>query len=244
MKRRLFLNFFVGSLFALCLGGVLSAAAQTASGPAPSASGENYVEFLIGDRTEKTRMWGHVSLRVVGGGVDQIFDFGRYGKMWGRKDSAEGEPILRVWKPGQFTNYRNYHLKDGGTTLRYRFASNAERNSRILGYFGRMTNGARKTYDNAQMTAYNSNYKNFHAVEVNCVTVAIDAFMAGFPEYDVNNAAYAKARTLQWFMQGEAQQYMYDVDNRRWNRIWWPLDLMALLDERFVKKGLAGLSRL
>lgn len=241
MKRRLFLGLFVGPLFAFNFGGVFSAGAQTAS---PAATGEHYVEFLIGDRTEKTRMWGHVSLRVVDGGVDQIFDFGRYGRMWGRKDAAEGEPILRVWKPGQFSNYRAYHLKDGGTTLRYRFASTAERNARILGYFGRMTNGARKTYDNAQMTAYNSNYRNFHAVEVNCVTVAIDAFIAGFPEHDLNNAAYAKARTLQWFMQGEAQQYMYDDDNRRWKRIWWPLDLMALLDDRFVKKGLARSSRL
>ena len=203
------------------------------------AAGDTYVEFLIGDRTEKTRMWGHVSLRVVGNGTEKIFDFGRYGKMWGRKDSAEGEPILRVWNAGQFGNYRNYHLKDGGTTRRFRFQSNASKNAAILHYFDRMTSGARRQGSRAQFTAYIANSPTFHAVKVNCATVSIDAFMAGFPEYNLNDLNYAKARTLQWYMTGEAQSYIYDKENYRWTRIWWPLDLMALLQERYVANGRA-----
>ena len=54
----------------------LSLATTVLAAPAKPIDGE-YVEFIIGDRTEETRKWGHVSLRVVTRGQDQIFDFGR-----------------------------------------------------------------------------------------------------------------------------------------------------------------------
>lgn len=222
-----------GLLLALVMGGIFGAR------PAHAQAGENYVEFLIGDRTAETRKWGHVSLRVVGNGVEKIFDFGRYGKMWGRKDAAEGEPILRVWNAGQYGNYRAYHLKDGGTTVRYRFASTSARTAAVLSYFDRMTHGARRQGSNQQFTAYYANYPTFHAVKVNCTTVSIEAFMKGFPEYNVNDERYAKARSLQWYMLGEAQQFLYSQDTFRWTRIWWPLDLAAVLDEEFVARRAA-----
>ena len=242
IRRRSFFFVALYSFIAISFGifGHPFASAQTAKA---TAQGDIYVEFLIGDRTEETRKWGHVSLRVVGAGSERIFDFGRYGKMWGRKDSAEGDPMLRVWKPGQFGTYRQHHLKDGGTTRRFRFNSTPERNARILAFFARMTDGAAVFGSNAQFIMYKANYPTFHAVKVNCTTVTIDAFMKGFPEYNLNDTHFAEARTLQWYMRGEAEGFIYDKDERHWTRIWWPLDLMALLDS-YASKGLVQVSPL
>lgn len=204
-------------------------------------SGQVYVDFMIGDRSPPGRKWGHVSLRVVSPGVDKTFDFGRYRKMWGLKDASEGEPILRVWKAGTMEKYRAYHHKDGGTTKIYHFASNTERNRRILAFFDRMTNGAEVVSNGATMTIYNSKYKTFHAVDVNCTTVAVDAFMEGFP-YNLKSMRYATARSLEWYMRGEAKKHNYDDARGVWNRIWWPPDLTALLDEQYVRQGLATVS--
>lgn len=239
--RRQFAAVMFALLFALI--GIHAAHGQTETAQ-PALKGGSYVEFLIGDRTEVTRKWGHVSLRVVTDGVDLNYDFGRYGKMWGMKNASEGEPILRVWRTGSFESYRAHHHKDGGSSFRFRFESSPARNARINAYFSRMTNGARVVGSNKQFVAYNSNYKTFHAVEVNCTTVTIEAFMQGFPEYNVNDARYATARTLQFYMTGAAQSHLYDHDERRWTRIWWPLDLMALLDEQFVARRISQKSAL
>jgi len=72
-----------------------------------AASAQEYVEFLMGDRTEETRKWSHVSLRVVTGKQDMIFDFGRYGRMWGKRNASEGE-LLRVWKKAM--NFRDLQV--------------------------------------------------------------------------------------------------------------------------------------
>lgn len=202
-------------------------------------SNRDFVEFLIGDRTKDTRKWGHVSLRVNSGGKDLIFDFGRYGRMWGKRDASEGEPILRVWNSGSYSTYRNLHLKDGGTTRAFRFASTPDRSRRILQYLNAMTNGAAVQLKNKSFTAYIANYKNFHAVEVNCTTVSIDAFHQGFPEYNLHQMSYSTARDLEFYLRGAAQgSGGFISDERAWPRIWWPLDLMALLDEQYVPGGL------
>lgn len=200
----------------------------------------DFVEFLIGDRTKETRKWGHVSLRVNSGGKDLIFDFGRYGRMWGKRDASEGEPILRVWNSGSYSTYRNLHLKDGGITRAFRFASTPDRSRRILQYLNAMTNGAVVQLKNKSFTAYVANYKTFHAVEVNCTTVSIDAFHQGFPEYNLHQMSYSTARDLEFYLRGAAQgSGEFDSDERAWPRIWWPLDLMALLTEQYVTRGLS-----
>jgi hypothetical protein len=208
--------------------------------PSASAAASNdSVEFLIGDRTKETRKWGHVSLRVNSAGKDLIFDFGRYGRMWGKRDASEGEPILRIWNPGSFSTYKNLHIKDGGTTRIYRFESNQQKNQRILDFFHEMTIGAAVQLKNRSFTAFVAKYKTFHAVEVNCTTVSIDAFMRGFPEFNLHQSHYSTARDLEFYLRGAAQgSGQYSDDERVWPRVWWPLDLMALLNDKYVPAGI------
>ena len=232
MTKRLLFSFFLALVAPLLF-------VNTAfSAPRDLKGAEEFVEFLIGDRTEETRKWGHVSLRVVTGKQDIIFDFGRYGRMWGKRDASEGEPILRVWKKGKYSTYRNLHLKDGGTTKRYQFTSNPQRSARILDYFAAMTKGAPLQLSNSSFDAYIANYKTFHAVDVNCATVSIDAFEKGFPEYRLHQPSYSVGRDLGFLLKGAAQANgQYDAQEMNWPRIWWPLALMALLEEQYVRPG-------
>lgn len=74
---------------------------------------------------------------------------------------------------------------------------------------------------------------------MNCTTVSIDAFHQGFPEYNLHQMSYSTARDLEFYLRGAAQgSGGFISDERVWPRIWWPLDLMALLDEQYVPSGL------
>lgn len=221
----------------------LRASAQDATTTSAASPEERpYVEFIVGDRIDPVRKWGHVSLRVVDATRDFIFDFGRYGRMWGK--DAEGDPILRVWEH-QYPAHRKYHLSEGGTTRRYRFQSTLERNSAILAHFEEMVRNGKPYTKSKQWIAYYADYKTFHAVEVNCTTVAIEGFMVGFPEYNLNQSRYATARTLGFFLRGLAQNHgHYDSGSDTWSKIWWPLDLKALLEEKYVRTGRAEVLKL
>jgi hypothetical protein len=202
------------------------------------------VEFFVGDRVDPTRKWGHVSLHVVqddpnalGGEYDLIFDFGRYGRMW-HKD-AEGDPILRVWDHA-VAQYIRYHMDEGGTTKRYTFTSTPERNAVILAWYqDAIARGSHYTRDDeGKWDAWLIGTRAFHAVDFNCTTTSISAFMIGFPEYNLNIRAYAKARTLGFFIREAAKSYGGYRDGT-WGHIWWPLDLRAALEEVFAARGLA-----
>lgn len=207
---------------------------------ASSRSNES-VEFLVGDRTSERR-WGHTSLRVTGGGRDVIYDFGRYGDM--SLTMAEGEPILRVWE-NRFEQYRTYHRSDGGTTLRFIFKSTRERNQRIHAYFDHMIRNGRTYEKGNHWTSYKLKTRDFHAIRFNCVTMAIDGFHKGFPELNVHVAEYATARKLQMVYKTKARFHGgYKWRQRRWQHIWWPLDLIEVLKQEFVKKGKARQERL
>lgn len=216
--------------------GVSFAVAFKAS-PAFANASSYRVEFLIGDRVDPTRKWGHVSLRVVGDGKDVIYDFGRYGRMWNK--DAEGDPIVRVWT-NKYNQYVADVLKEGGTTTRFVFASTYARNAAIISSYERIIHSGKAHQKTGSWSSYVVGGRAFHAVDYNCTTTAIDHFMAGFPEYNLHISSYAKARDLGFFLSGAAQGYgRYDTGTGRWSRVWWPLDLRAILQDLYVKKGLA-----
>lgn len=212
---------------------------------AQAAQAASQVEFFIGDRVDPTRKWGHVSLRVYeddplieGDEKDLIFDFGRYARMWNK--DIEGDPILRVWE-NSVDAYIRYHKKDGGTTKRYTFESTPERNAMILAYYQDAVDRGRRHASDDHWTSWELGTRAFHAVDFNCTTIAIAAFMQGFPEYNLNVKAYSKARTLNFFLRNYAKQAGgYSSSSERWSIIWWPLDLRAVLEERYAAKSLAA----
>lgn len=53
------------------------------------------VELLVGG-PYGDHSYGHAALRVTTPEVDKVFDYGRYGQVWGFGNS-EGEGILKIW---------------------------------------------------------------------------------------------------------------------------------------------------
>lgn len=202
-----------------------------------SALAESFVEFVVVDKVWPEHKWGHVSLRVKTDAQDYVFDFGRYGKMWGFFDT-EGEPILRVWK-----NASNQHLKyqrEGNPKIyAVRFQATNAQAQAVLGYFDRLTQGLKPYSSSKTLEYYNLKKPDFHAVNNNCTTVSVAAFMAGLPNMNVNNSDYAKGDGLYWWARSQATSIDYDRTRKRWLHIWWPKDLLSNLRGEFVSKGFA-----
>lgn len=196
---------------------------------------ESFVEFIIADVSWPETKWGHVSLRVVHEDKDLVFDFGRYGAMWGFFDT-EGAPILRVWKNAAQAHL-NYLKKGGGPVTEIRFAADADSAERILAFYDRLTKGHKPYSTSPQKDYYDTKTPAFHSINHNCTTVAIEAFNEGFPQYNVNNLKYAVAVNLSGIFRMAANDYAYDNKNSRWKHIWWPMDLRALLEKEYVNKG-------
>lgn len=204
---------------------------------ASSAFAGSFVEFFIVDKTWPDHKWGHVSLHVKDGNDDVIFDFGRYGKMWGLFNT-EGEPILRVWKNGNAEHMK--YQKTGNTRIHtIRFAASSHQVQAVMNFYKRWI-GNRKPFSR-EFTAlyYNLGSPSFHSMHHNCTTLSIAGFSAGFPQYDVNRSDYAQGNGLYWWARSEAATMDYEQDFKRWSYIWWPNDLLTLLEQQYVRKDLA-----
>lgn len=195
------------------------------------------MEFIIADVEWPETKWGHVSLRVVNNEKDFVFDFGRYGAMWGFFNT-EGAPILRVWK-NSAQAHLNYLKKGGGAVTEIRFEASEEQADNVMKFFDEMIKG-RKPYSTSLRTDYyDTKAPNFHSITHNCTTVAIAAFLKGFPDYNVNNTSYAKAVDLAGIFRVAAQRHAYNSKRSQWQHVWWPMDLKVLLETEFVGKKIA-----
>lgn len=193
---------------------------------------QSFVEFIIADVSWPETKWGHVSLRVVHEDKDLVFDFGRYGAMWGFFNT-EGAPILRVWKNAAKAHL-DYLKKGGGPVTEIRFATDAAAAERVLAFYDRLIKGRKPYSSTFQTDYYDTKTPAFHSINHNCTTVAIEAFSEGLPHYRVNNPKYAVATELSGIFRIAANDYAYDSKNKRWKHIWWPMDLRALLEKEYV----------
>ena len=202
-----------------------------------SAGAKSFVEFLVVDKVWPDHKWGHVSLRVKDDDQDLIFDFGRYGKMWGFFDT-EGDPVLRVWKNAnaEHTKYQ----KAGNPKIHAVHFSVSDREAQnILNYYENLTRGIKPYESNEHLDYYNLGSPAFHAINHNCTTLSIAAFHAGAPRAQINDSAYAQGDGLYWWARAKATKFDYNPRIKRWGHIWWPKDLLNNLRAQFIAKGLA-----
>ncbi len=199
------------------------------------AHAETFVEFIVVGKVWPEHKWGHVSLRVKDAETDLVFDFGRYGRMWGLFNS-QGEAILRVWK-----NARS-HLdaqREGGPVIRaIRFPATSAQAQSVLKYFEGLS-GAKLYHRSADADWYHISSTVFHPINNNCVTMAIRGFMRGLPAINVNRSSYAKGDGLYVWARVKARGTSYNSSRKTWNHVWWPQDLLTLLQREYVAKGLA-----
>ena len=203
---------------------------------------DHEVQFLITTISD-TSNWGHVSLRVAGPHESKIYDFGRYGEMWAK--NAEGDPVLRVWT-NKDNAYMDYNLKGSAKVIAVTFKATQQQINEINNFYNQQITGPYSGSRNiVHQNAENfmaEGFSDFHVIEVNCTTVAVDAFENSF-SYAINgNRSYIKGRDVKksikysgfnWLvrngMRAEFDKALPDA--KKSGVLFWPADLAAFLED-------------
>ena len=130
------------------------------------------VELVIGKpytKNGKEHPYGHVALRVHGDGYDYVYDFGRYGKVWGIGGS-KGEGILNLYSDGQ-----KYLKSEQGfrESVGFNLTTTAEQDQQIIDYFQNLANEGEKTNTGAVPGGGGTAYKlkdDYNVFDNNCTT--------------------------------------------------------------------------
>jgi RHS repeat-associated protein len=183
------------------------------------------IEILIGG-PYAGHPFGHVALRVFGKGYDFVYDFGRYGKVWGTGGS-KGEGMLRIWKD----SFKFYIAGENATereTKGFIYSTTPEQDKTVIGYFGESTKGTSPVNvrtdkkNGLEMKQYRLN-QDYHGLEYNCTTVATDGFEFAFPDVSFENTTYNVGRGLNFLEKTAAKLHGWP------DTIFMPMDLLAFI---------------
>ncbi|MEE3936003.1 hypothetical protein V2I68_10615 [Pseudomonas viridiflava] len=185
-----------------------------------------YMEILIGGpytKDEEEHLFGHAALRVVVADKDITYDFGRYGKTWGRFDS-EGEGVLNVW-----TSFNTYIAAEKSltrtTTGFVYYLERAEADAVIAHFENLVANRKEVRRKMATSTRYVLP-SDYHPTTNNCTTVTIEGAKISGKKIVQDPARHRKMRGLSWIEAQAARTQTWTTDG-----IFMPADLQAMLDE-------------
>lgn len=134
--------------------------------------------------------YGHTAVRVVMPGVDQTYDFGRYGRVVGDL-GAEGEGILRVWT--DFATYIAGENRLGRQTRGFVYSVFETQARAVNAHFQLLIRSAKArpdlTRSRSALSAYQLS-RNYHALAYNCTTLSLDGVRAAIPSFESGAQAY------------------------------------------------------
>lgn len=212
--------------------------------PEERASHPYQIEALVSNIAPGAK-WGHASFRVVGPEHDFIFDFGRYGEMWNFK--SEGDPVMRIWE-NTMQEYMEYRAQYGSVTTRVVFASDEEKNYKLLNYYlqiieeGGVYRNSERNFSAKGATNYLAKaLGDFDSRDNNCSTITSDALEMAFGNLNIHSqTAFIEGRgsNLTWryfdlgwisrsFMEGKLNSAI--KRGREDGIMFWPEDLTAVL---------------
>ena len=136
------------------------------------------VELMIGrpyTKNGEEHAYGHMALRVFNAeaGYNYVFDFGRYGSIWGFMDS-EGEGILNVYTNGDAYIKSEQSMR---TTVGYMKPTTQEEDKVVIDYFMAKAKEGQKYRSGAVPGGGGIAYKlvnDYHAYSNNCCTKSLD----------------------------------------------------------------------
>lgn len=149
------------------------------------------IELLVGG-PYRDHPYGHVALRVITESSDTIYDYGRYGSVWGTGDS-EGDGMLRVWT--NFDKYIKGERATGRTTVGYRFDVPCEQTKSVNQFFSNKIKGIDPNHDRGYMKQYKLK-EDYHALTSNCTTLSVDGAKQAIPNIDQNSEKFNIGRGL------------------------------------------------
>jgi len=128
------------------------------------------LEVLVGG-AYKDHPFGHAALKISDSSGDAVYDFGRYGKVWGTGDSL-GQGILRVW--GNFKAYISGENALGRTTTGYSWNISDADAARVRAHYDGLANyGGKPDAGGRPFTRYQLK-NDYDAVVRNCTTMTLD----------------------------------------------------------------------
>lgn len=202
---------------------------------------QSFMEFIVVGKAWPEHKWGHLSLRIKDPVRDEIYDFGRYGEMWGPLNS-EGEPILRVWTKANKSHLR--YQKRGDPKIEVVNIPTSEAQSQAaFAYFDHLRQGAKADAVRPYLTEYKLRGPSFHVVNHNCVTVAMGAFYTAFPELEKRGPRYARGDGLYFWARAKTNNVSYNKREDRWNHLWWPQDVLDFLEAEVVSHKRGAVAR-
>jgi hypothetical protein len=153
------------------------------------------VELLIGGpytMKGERHSYGHVALRVTTTQHDRVFDYGRYGRVWGMGES-QGEGMLRVWS--DFNAYIAGESSYGRVTTGFVYETSEEQANSVLAHFDQKISGKRPTpKSRTGMNEYR--IEDYDALGPNCTTMSVEAARIALPTVDSQRAKFQQGRGL------------------------------------------------
>lgn len=128
------------------------------------------------NKENEFRPYGHVALRIITGGHDITYDYGRYGRTWGIGDS-EGEGMLNIWT--SFNEYIAAENSLGRLTKEFRFHIKKRDADEIKKHFDNKIGGKKLIRDDGFRKRYR--IEDYHALKTNCTTMSIDGALIALP---------------------------------------------------------------
>ena len=190
------------------------------------------IELLIDDPNKKTRksFWGHATLRAKGPGFDQGYDFGRYGKVWGKFNTL-GDPVLRVWS-NLYQYIHNKIIWHNSPVYRFVFKASKEEVEEIMHAY---QESILKDYPGAKVATgmENKGYlfdgDDFHFVTRNCTTTALEKLEDVLKVKISTNANIKKYAKIDGIFLSYKLAIKSAVSSEELKRFWWPKDLLNVL---------------
>ncbi|MFJ2526779.1 hypothetical protein [Pseudomonas helmanticensis] len=196
-----------------------------------------FMEILIGGPYTlkgEDHTYGHAALRVVVGGKDITYDFGRYGSVWGAFKS-EGEGILNVWT--SFNAYITNENRYGRTTTGFVYYLGNKEAEAVNAHFDGVI--ARKKELRAKFPT-STRYllpESYQPTTNNCTTMTIDGAKVSGKPIIQKPEQYAELRGLSWV----ERQATHTQSSPR-DGIFMPADFQAMLEgnteARYDKKNI------
>lgn len=179
------------------------------------------MEILVGG-PYPDHPFGHAALRVVTPYSDTTYDFGRYARTWGVRES-EGDGMLRIWS--SFDRYIAGERATGRRTDGYVYIITVAQADAVNNFFNAKVAGLTPTADRGHMKQYKL-AQDYHALRINCVTMTIDGAKVARPNVDAGSEPFNVGNGLDTMQRVAARAVGWP------NRLFMPRDLGNFLDSR------------
>jgi hypothetical protein len=182
------------------------------------------IEILVGG-PYTDHPYGHTALRVITKEGEKIYDYGRYGRVWGLGNS-EGDGVLNIW-----TNFGIYIAGENALnrqTTGFLYEVPYSKAIEINGFFDKKTAGKKPRNSSKSKTSFI--IEPYFALGPNCTTLSVEAAKVALPDLDRDWKKYQEGRGLTMFERGI-------VSTKGWpGFVFMPADLLAMLNAAAPRK--------